>query len=212
MAGAIRHINLLPPDLAPRRPFPLLALSLGVTAAVAVMTAAYGLYLEARATELRAQSSRLQAQITEGEALLRAAPRPAAPGPATPVQESQALQDLERLRRLHQALNQRGGRGWSAHLEALARAHVDGVWLTEVGLQPGGQAVRLAGGMLHAALLKTYLSRLSAQPEFAGLGFRTLVLHAPGEEAPGAPGAGGDGLPAYYRFVLDAQDHGGQRP
>ena len=74
-------------------------------------------------------------------------------------------------------------RGFAAHLEALARQRIDGLWLTRVEVRDGG--VALAGETEAGELVPRYLARLGGEPAFRGTEFSRFKLTR-GEER-GAP-------------------------
>jgi pimeloyl-ACP methyl ester carboxylesterase len=71
-------------------------------------------------------------------------------------------------------------------LEALARQHVEGTWLTRIDISGGGTALRLDGRTLASALVPRYVQRLSEEEVMADIAFNYLELQRPpqGSEAP----------------------------
>lgn len=69
---------------------------------------------------------------------------------------------------------------FSERLRELAEAAVDGVWLTEIELYPGG--FRLKGRALDADLMPDYLRRLAAQPGFTNVAVGKLEMEAGDED------------------------------
>jgi hypothetical protein len=67
-------------------------------------------------------------------------------------------------------------RGYSAHLEGLARQRLPQLWLTHIGLRRGGSVVELQGSTLHPEQVPQYLQRLSAESAFSGVEFRQFTL------------------------------------
>ena len=72
--------------------------------------------------------------------------------------------------------------GFSGYLEALARQHVEGTWLTRVYLGAGGSAVGISGGTLAPELVPVYLQRLASEKVFAGKTFGSLEMTRPVEQ------------------------------
>lgn len=70
-------------------------------------------------------------------------------------------------------------------LEALARRHPDGLWLTGVELGEHGEMLRLQGGALSARLVPDYLDRLSGETALEGLSFRQVQVQATENDRPG---------------------------
>ncbi len=71
--------------------------------------------------------------------------------------------------------------GFGDHLEALARQHVEGTWLTRVSVASGGRSVGIAGSALFPELIPAYIQRLSAEAVFSGFSFDVLELQRAGE-------------------------------
>ncbi|MGE0080723.1 MAG: PilN domain-containing protein [Thiohalomonadaceae bacterium] len=67
-------------------------------------------------------------------------------------------------------------RGFSAHLAGLARQRPEPLWLTHIGIAGGGSRLRLSGSALQPEAVPRFLQRLSAEPAFAGAGFRHLQI------------------------------------
>jgi hypothetical protein len=66
--------------------------------------------------------------------------------------------------------------GFSAYLEALARGHVAGAWLTDIRIDGGGQQLSLGGSTVDPELVPVYLKRLGEAPAFRQRGFNILEL------------------------------------
>jgi hypothetical protein len=69
-------------------------------------------------------------------------------------------------------------RGFSAHLESLARQHVAGTWLTEIAIRDGGDWVNLRGITLAPDVVPVYLRKLLAAAPFSGTRFNVVNLQA----------------------------------
>ena len=69
-----------------------------------------------------------------------------------------------------------GAAGFSPRMTALARSHVQGLWLTRVALSGSGGELQIAGESLHAGLIPEYLQRLSEQPALEGVQFASLEM------------------------------------
>lgn len=72
-----------------------------------------------------------------------------------------------------------------ARLDALARRTPEGLWWTRLELGNNGRRLSLEGRALSAQLVPTYLERLSEEPLFSGLGFRTVRVSASEDHIPG---------------------------
>lgn len=66
--------------------------------------------------------------------------------------------------------------GFGDHLEALARQHVQGTWITALSIGKGGASVDIAGNALFPELVPVYIQRLSREPVFSGTSFNVLEL------------------------------------
>ncbi|MGD8742728.1 MAG: PilN domain-containing protein, partial [Granulosicoccaceae bacterium] len=98
----------------------------------------------------------------------------------------QAQARLEKLRRERSAreklINVLRGQtlgntdGFSAHLEAMSRRRVQGMWLTDFHLSGSGERVSIKGGSLSAELVPQFLQKLSDEEAFAGTEFRVFRM------------------------------------
>ena len=66
--------------------------------------------------------------------------------------------------------------GFTAHVSALARQRIEGLWLTQVRISQGGETLGMKGQALKAELLPRYLQRLSTEAVFTGKTFETLSM------------------------------------
>lgn len=66
--------------------------------------------------------------------------------------------------------------GFSADLMALARRHVEGLWLTSVSINGGTGAIELMGTAVKPDLVPHYLQQLSKEPALAGQRFDRLQI------------------------------------
>ncbi len=70
-------------------------------------------------------------------------------------------------------------RGFSGHLEGLARRPVKGLWLSGIRIAAGGDRLALQGSTLQADLVPQFLEALSSELAFAGHEFLTLRMERP---------------------------------
>jgi hypothetical protein len=81
--------------------------------------------------------------------------------------------------------------GFSTRLEALARRHVEGLWLDRLVLGGDQAKMNLSGATLDADLVPRYLQNLATDPALNGTRFDEFVIEQPvkteGQKAP-APG------------------------
>jgi hypothetical protein len=99
--------------------------------------------------------------------------------------------------------------GFSAHLEALARHPVKGLWIDHVTLSGTAPAMSVAGETLDPQLVPVYLRGLAAESALAGVRFDELRIERPvagalqadsDEEPARLPSAGG-----AIRFRIDSE-------
>jgi Tfp pilus assembly protein PilN len=78
--------------------------------------------------------------------------------------------------------------GFAARLEALARRHVEGVWLDRMEFSGGSGAMNLSGATLSADLVPLYLRSLSGERVLAGARFDEFAIERPDQkEHPNEP-------------------------
>ncbi len=66
--------------------------------------------------------------------------------------------------------------GFSSYLEAFARGHVQGTWLTGVNIKQGGAALGLKGKTLSSELVPVYIQRLADEKSLDGSSFNVMEL------------------------------------
>lgn len=69
--------------------------------------------------------------------------------------------------------------GFASHLEGLARQNIDGMWLTEIQLQQGGQQLALMGRTRAPEFVPRYLQNLATETIFSGRQFRVFKMNIP---------------------------------
>lgn len=88
----------------------------------------------------------------------------------------------------------RGGigntKGYSEYLRAFSRQIVDGLWLTGLTLNAGGNDIGIRGRALRPDLVPVYINRLKREPVMQGKAFATLEMQTPVERAPATASAG----------------------
>lgn len=80
------------------------------------------------------------------------------------VEAQQFLQSLNRMA-------QPDGSGFASHFRGLARNPVPGLWLEELQIQAGGEALILRGQALEPSLIPRFLQALRGESAFAGHAF-----------------------------------------
>ena len=68
-------------------------------------------------------------------------------------------------------------RGKVVDLEALARQHVAGTWLTKIRIGDGGASVGLEGKTFSSELVPVYIQQLANEKTLAGTAFNVMELH-----------------------------------
>jgi hypothetical protein len=141
------------------------------------------------------------------------APRDKSAGLETQLAEAEA--QLAALKRIASVID-RGelgnATGYSEYFRALARQHVDGLWLTGLAITGAGCDIGVRGRALDASLLPGFLGRLTKEKIMQGKAFGSLQISQPGE--------GGDktvkakappGTPAsFVEFSLQSRPEGAQ--
>jgi len=92
--------------------------------------------------------------------------------------------ELEQRKRIQQILGTRqfgNDKGFSPYLEALARQHVNGAWLTRISIKNGGALLSLEGKTLASEYVPVYLQKLAMEQTLAGSSFNSMELQRPKE-------------------------------
>ena len=182
-----QQVNLFQQRFRPvavRLPFSAILLLSLVLAGVLGITSAFS-YRER--SELQTQVSGLESRKGELSTQLAALEKQAGSREPSRLLESRVHQlaaDVSSRRHVVELLKRSMGdeqRGFSAHLEGLARQHVQGTWITRVRLARKGRDLILGGNALHAELVPAYLQRLSAEQVFDGIGLEAMNLRRAGE-------------------------------
>ncbi len=66
--------------------------------------------------------------------------------------------------------------GFATQFSGLARQRIEGLWLTELYIHEGGEKLNIRGTTMQPELLPRYLQRLSKEPVFHGVEFKTFVM------------------------------------
>ena len=155
--------------------------------------AAYG---DMRVKSLQRQADAGAAQLQQRQARLATvtAEFPARQkDPALAAEVLEAERQLGALREVSGVL-QRGElgntRGYAEYFRALARQHVDGLWLTGLSINGAGNEIAVRGRALDAQAVPGYLTRLTREPVLQGKGFGSLQISEGGREAAAGAQAG----------------------
>lgn len=131
--------------------------------------------LETQATQFERQRDDATKRVTD---LARAIPE-RGKSAALEQEVTRLRTELRRKQQVIARLDDRSSgntRGYSTHLEGLARQRLPQLWLTHIGLRHGGSVVELQGSTLNPEQVPQYLQRLSAEPAFSGVEFRQFTL------------------------------------
>jgi len=69
--------------------------------------------------------------------------------------------------------------GMSGYLEAFARQHVQGMWLTKIAVANGGKRLDLNGKTLSSELVPAYMEKLAGESLLNGMSFNVMELTRP---------------------------------
>ncbi|MCC2959207.1 PilN domain-containing protein [Massilia sp. IC2-278] len=176
---------------------------------------AMGLYGSARVSALQKQADAGAVQLQARQARLLAVnaefpPRQKDPALVEAVQEAE--RQLATLREVSGVLQ--GGelgntRGYAEYFRALARQHVDGLWLTGLTITGAGTDIGVRGRALDPESVPGFLTRLTREPVMQGKGFGSLqISEGAREPQAGAPASAVSAAPAgpapYVEFSLQS--------
>jgi Tfp pilus assembly protein PilN len=174
------------------------AATLGV---VAVALTAFSLYtargverLQTEVAQLTEQQAKQQTELTKvGETLSRHARRSDVEArvkalTATLSERTQALQVLQ-----SGAAGQTSG--FASRMEALARQHVNGLWIDGLAMSGTHSTMSITGGSVDADIVPVYLRSLSDEAVLSGTRFDDFVIERPDKGAGVRFRAGSKSLP-----------------
>jgi type IV pilus assembly PilN-like protein len=87
--------------------------------------------------------------------------------------------ELEQRERISNVLSSRSfgnSSGFSSYLEAFARGHVQGTWLTNINIREGGSSLGLKGKTLSSKLVPVYLQKLAGENSLHGSSFNVMEI------------------------------------
>ena len=175
-----QQINLYQPIFSEERK-PLSALMLAAMLLVLILgLAGYAVKKQMDVNALSAQADILRAQQAEQEILGNE-------GAAEPIEDVEArVKKLDRLvaeraKALEVLKSGAAGTtiGFAPRLEALARRHVDGLWVDSMQLSGAHGAMTLAGGSYNPDIIPVYLRSLAQDKVLAGTRFDDFVIERP---------------------------------
>jgi Tfp pilus assembly protein PilN len=89
---------------------------------------------------------------------------------------SRELEQRERISRILTGRSFGNSSGFSSYLEAFAKGHVQGTWLTSVNIKQGGASLALKGKTLSSELVPVYIQNLDKQESLDGSSFNVMEL------------------------------------
>lgn len=185
--------------------------ALGVLALGVVAMALYG---NARVASLQKEADAGAAQLQARQARLTAVNAefpPRQKDPQLAVAVAEAERQLGALREVSGVL-QGGGlgntRGYAEYFRALARQHVEGLWLTGLTITGAGNEIGVRGRALDPESVPGFLTRLTREPVMQGKGFGSLQMSEGTRDTQSAAPAGAAAAPAgpapYVEFSLQS--------
>ena len=89
---------------------------------------------------------------------------------------SKELEQRENILKILSSRSFGNSDGFSSYLEAFARGHVQGTWLTSVNIKQGGAALGLKGKTLSSELVPVYIQKLAEEKSLDGSSFNVMEL------------------------------------
>lgn len=187
----MQQVNLYLPEFRPKRNplnFTQALVILVVSTGLIALTSLWGAHSNAEfERKLQVERERL-AEITKEVETLRAE---ASRNNQASLEERRAklrseILHRERILQLIERQNLGNAKGFSGHLEALARQSHEGLALAGFALKQGGNYVEMRGRVASAQRLPEYLQRLRQEPSFTQVGFGVIDLAK--EPDDGGPG------------------------
>jgi Tfp pilus assembly protein PilN len=87
--------------------------------------------------------------------------------------------ELKQRERISNVLSSRSfgnSSGFSSYLEAFAKGHVQGTWLTSVNIKQGGSLLGLKGKTLSSELVPVYIQNLTKEESLSGSSFNVMEI------------------------------------
>jgi outer membrane murein-binding lipoprotein Lpp len=145
----------------------------------------YGTYrvgrLEQTTQSLRDQQTQLQQSLTTASTMSAARQTPAELTARVKRAEEEVVSRTRALNVLRAGAIGRTT-GFALRLEALARRHLDGVWIDRMALSGSTEAMSIGGATFDPDLVPRYLQSLSQEPVLAGARFDQLAIDRPNEK------------------------------
>ncbi|ARN73597.1 PilN domain-containing protein [Oceanicoccus sagamiensis] len=181
----MQHLNLYSElDRAVEPPFSGRQQLWIVAAVVVVMVLVYGVLLVGSQSLQSERDALAQRQLTISDQLEQLKERQAKLERDNNLDAEIALllNDIDFRRQLLASIDPNTNQvenGFAGHLEGLARQHIDGMWLTEIQLQQGGQDLALIGRTRAPEFVPRYLQNLATESIFSGRQFKVFKMSIP---------------------------------
>jgi MSHA biogenesis protein MshI len=182
-----QQINLYQPIFTEERKTLSAATAAAALGIVAVALAAFSVYAHRNVGRLTVEVDALRQQQSQHEAVLAQLGEIQSTEDTAELIEgrvkrlSSAVTDRERALKILQAGGAGRTSGFATRLEALARRHVDGVWIDHMVLSGTNGSMTLSGAALDAGIVPVYLQSLGVEPVLAGTRFDEFVIERPGD-------------------------------
>lgn len=95
---------------------------------------------------------------------------------------SERLQRAERERQTLEQVIAKPGPGFSSTFMALARQHLQGLWLTHIDRGAGIESLQVKGRAIDPALVPKFVRKLASESVLQGATFETLKIYVPDED------------------------------
>jgi len=180
-----QQINLYQPIFSEARK-PLSAATVAIVLGLlAVSLAAYSVNtgmriskLAARAEAQRNEQTKMETQLADTSAAVTARSDPAT-AEARVKQLAASLEERTKALDLLQSGAAGQTTGFASRLEALARRHVDGLWIDKLVISGTNGSMSLAGATLNADIVPEYLRNLAKEPVLTGTRFDDFSIERP---------------------------------
>ncbi|HIF50256.1 MAG TPA: hypothetical protein EYQ42_01760 [Thiotrichaceae bacterium] len=86
------------------------------------------------------------------------------------------LEQRERIFNVLSSTSFGSSSGFSSYLEAFAKGHVEGTWLTNVNIGQGGVSLGLKGKTLSSELVPVYIQKLAKEESLQGSSFNVMEI------------------------------------
>jgi Tfp pilus assembly protein PilN len=187
-----QQINLYQPVLRRQeKVFSAMTMLQTICLFLVVLTIIY-FYGQHQIKPLQVQLRKLNRDVASLQSQVDSYKNQASPGTGSRLLENEIARlekDLQERRKVQKILEQQelgNTEGFSGYMEALARQHVRGTWLTRVAIENGGRALSLHGRTLASELVPRYIQRLANEDILSGISFNVMELQRPDAKKEGA--------------------------